>query len=154
MILAILLSLSLNQISAEAESISSFKKSDDCEICKELDMLVGQFSTQTKSDDKLQTALKIASSIGKISLKAKPELQKRQIYYAINATVEVLPVDFDSESVVRLMDLRSKAPKTFDTIFHHFPEKNQKEIFDRMKALKEDRIRPKATLPRVHSEDP
>ena len=125
-----------------------------CGTCAEIDKLLSRHSVESSPDKQLVIALKIAGVIKKITLKGKIELeQRRAIYFAINATNEVLEDDFDSETVVVLMDLRSQAPEAFDYILWRFPIGNQTRIIERMQALKDDGIRPKNEIPTARAID-
>lgn len=131
------------------------KLSPTCRSCNEFEAIVVKQNTELSPDTRLEYALKIAKLIEKISLKGKSELeQRREIYYAINATIQVLDDDFDSETSVQLLDLRTKAPKTFDYVLWRFPLASQQNIIERMRSFKEDNIRPKAVIPEAKAIEP
>lgn len=137
-------------------SVSAFadgdykRLTDTCKSCNAIDNLIIKHNTEMSSTARLELALQIAGLIDKISVKGKPELEKRrEMYFAINATTLVLSDDFDSETVSSLMDLRAKSPKDFDYVFWRFPTHQQSEIVNRMKAFKEDKLKPKAQIPQV-----
>jgi hypothetical protein len=136
-------------LSAYAAGEDDYKKlSEACRSCNEIENLVVKHNTELSQDRRLEYALKIAKVIEKIAVKGKKEIeQRRETYFAINGTVQVLDDDFDSETVVRLLDLRTQIPKSFDHVLHRFPLVHQQRIIERMQAFKEDKIRPKAQIP-------
>lgn len=126
-----------------------------CKVCMEIDNYVVKHNTELSPDERLNLALKVAKAIESISLKTKSATEKRrEIYFSINASIHVLDDDFDSETVVRLMDLRTQAPKDFDYVFWRFPIADQKNLAGRMNAFKEDKVRPKAQIPEPKSIEP
>lgn len=97
----------------------------------------------------METVLKIASSIHHLKLASLAgDDQKRAVYYAMHGAIEVLDDDFDSQTVVELLRLRPQAPATFDYVFNRLSLTEQKNLFERMGAVKR-RILPKAELPTV-----
>lgn len=119
-----------------------------CKSCKEVDNLVNKFKDESSADTKLDLALEIAKTIKKINVKGKTkDEQAREIYFAINASVEVLEHDFDSETVIGLVGLRAQAPDRFDFVFWGFPLADQKQIVERMKAAKDDKLIKNAAIP-------
>jgi hypothetical protein len=141
---------------AHAAGEDDYKKlSQACRSCNDIENLVVKHNTELSPDQRLDYALKIAKIIEKISVKSKNEIeQKRETYFAINGTVQVLDDDFDSETVVRLLDLRTQIPKSFDYVLWRFPLVHQQRIIERMKAFKEDKIRPKAQIPEAKVIEP
>lgn len=129
----------------------SYKRMDSsCKSCSEIENLIEKHNSELSPDKRLDLALKMAEVIKRTGVKNKPETaQKREIYFAITGAIQVLNDDFDSETVVRLMDLRAQAPKSFDYVFWRFPLVHQQRIAERMKAFKDDKIRPKAKIPEV-----
>lgn len=126
------------------------KLTDACTTCKAIDKVVGEHNIAPKPELKRDLAIKLGGVIKAISLKGKTvEEQRREIYFAINGSLEVLSDDFDSQTVVMLMDLRTQSPRNFDYVFWRFPMAEQKKIAERMTAAKTDKIRPKATVPAV-----
>lgn len=123
-----------------------------CSTCTQIDGILNKHNAELSADERVDLALNVAKVIRGMSLKSKPELdQKREIYFAINGSLQVLEDDFDSETVVRLIDLRAQAPKNFDFVFWRFPVAEQKKIAERMQAAKADNLRPKAQIPAVKS---
>src|ERR1700685_3249344 len=121
---------------------------DSCKSCNSIDKLVNKYNEETSPSNRLALALKVAGTIKEIKLKGKDkEDQYREIYFATKGSIEVLPDDFDSETCVRLLDLRTQAPETFDYVFTSFPLEDQKRIIERMKSFKDDKLRPNAKLP-------
>lgn len=143
-------------IAARAAGEDDYKKlSEACRSCNDIENLVVKHNTELSPDQRLDYALKIAKVIEKISVKSKKEIeQKRETYFAINGTVQVLDDDFDSETVVRLLDLRTQIPKSFDYVLWRFPLVHQQRIIERMKAFKDDKIRPKAQIPEAKVIEP
>lgn len=143
------------QICTMAAAEASYKSlNSSCLSCNKIDSAVNKHNSELSPDKKLELALDVARVIRKISLKGKPELdQKREIYFAINGSLQVLEDDFDSESVIRLMDLRTQSPKNFDYVFWRFPVAEQQKIAERMQAAKEDKLRPKAQVPPIKQID-
>lgn len=126
------------------------KLSPNCRSCNEIENLIVQHNGETSPDKRLEIALKVAKIIQKIGLKGKSATdQRREIYFSIKGAQQVLEDDFDSETCLRLLDLRTVSPQNFDYVFWRFPESQQKQILARMTAFKEDKIRPKAQLPLV-----
>lgn len=126
------------------------KLSDACKSCNVLEDIVVKHNTATNPDDRLDLAMKTADTIKKISLKNKSQLEKRrEIYYAINASLSVLKDDFESVTVYQLHGLRKQSPKDFDHVFHRFPTFQQADIANRMKSYKENKILPNAQIPEV-----
>jgi hypothetical protein len=150
MILALLFSFQIF-----ADGSSSYKVLDQsCQSCVKIDSLLGKHNTELSGDKRLDLALAVSSEIRKIKLAGKPEKeQRREIYFAINGAVQVMPDDFDSDTVVKLMDLRAQSPKQFDYVFWRFNVGEQQKIVERMKVAKEDKIRSKAQIPVVKQAD-
>jgi hypothetical protein len=150
------LALSVMLSAAAAQSTPSYQKlADACKVCKIIDRTVTRHSETTSSGDRAQLTVALYKEIEGIKLKGKSdEEQKREIYFAINGSLELLDDDFDSSTPIALLDVRAQAPKNFDFVFWRFPVKAQKQLFDRMKAAKDDKIRPKAALPTVKEVDP
>jgi hypothetical protein len=147
LLMALLLAMDTH---AEGANYKSLKPS--CRSCTQLDDIITKHNTELSPDERLDMALDVATVIEKISIKSKNQIdQKREIYFAINSTLQVLPDDFDSATVVWLMDLRTQAPKQFDYVFWRFPIGEQKQIVERMKAAKADKIRSKAQIPEAKS---
>jgi hypothetical protein len=128
---------------------------NSCDACVKIDKLLAKHSQELSPSARADLALKVAAVIKDIHLKGK-ELgdQRRAIYFAVNGSVEVLRDDFDSETVVRLIDLRAQAPAVFDYVLWRFPLVTQKRIVERMQAAKTDKIRPKAKIPIAKEVDP
>jgi hypothetical protein len=124
------------------------KLTTDCRSCNEIESLTVKHNTELSPSNRLDLALKVAKVIQKISVKNKAETaRRREIYFAVNGSIQVMDDDFDSETVVRLMDLRAQAPKSFDYVLWRFPLVHQQRIIERMRAFKEDKVRPKAQIP-------
>jgi hypothetical protein len=135
-------------IAAADAAGGNYKVSGSCQSCAKIDGLAGKHNSELSPDKRVDIALELASQVREISLKGKPELeQRREVYFAINGTIQVLPDDHDSSTVVYLMDLRSQSPKQFDYVFWRFPISEQQKVHERMKAAKADNIRPKAQIP-------
>jgi hypothetical protein len=134
---------------AWAAATAEYKRlSPSCKTCGEIEQVTKQHNTETSADKRLQLALKLAKIIQGIDLKGKSETeQKRELYFAMNASLQVLPDDFDSETVVRLLDLRQRSPKIFDEVLWRFPLGEQQKLVMRMRAFIEDKVRPNAKLP-------
>jgi len=148
-ILAVLLPLS-----AHAGPPDYTKITPTCKDCTLINNVLNKFSL-ADPDGKRDLALKAAELIHHVTLKDKStEDQRREIYFSLKACVEVFDDDFDSETVVGLMELRAAAPKDFDYVFQRFPLKNQNAIVERMKGFKEDGIGPKVALPAPKAIDP
>lgn len=145
--ITILFSLFVNE-NLFAENQDYKKLSPECRSCNEIDGIVNTHNTELSPDNRLDLALKMAKVIEKISVKSKSALeQHREIYFAINGTIQVLDDDFDSETVVHLLDLRTSTPKAFDYVLWRFPLVHQQRIIERMRAFKEDKVRPTAQIP-------
>ena len=105
---------------AHADSLGTeYKKlSASCVSCNEIDKLLEQYNASTSARAQLDIALNIAHVIEHISVQGKSLVeQRRAFYFAINATIEVLADDFDSETVVNLLDLRQHHSNAFDDVF-------------------------------------
>jgi hypothetical protein len=136
-------------IQAFAGSSSYKEYSSSCRSCVEIEKLLSIYDSQQSGRDQLDTALRIAKVIKHTSVKGNGiENQRREIYYAIKASIQILDDDFDSESVVGLMDLRDQSPEQFDYVFWRFPFADQKEITHRMSGIKSN-TRPKASIPQA-----
>ena len=149
----ITISLSLLAFSSWAAKDTSYKSSDGCAACKELDAVVAKFGSTTRERERIDLSLKVAELIKKLKLEGKPELQKRALYFAINSAIEVKDADFDWQTAVELLDLRMRSPKLFDEVFHHFSKDQQEDLVDRMQYFIKEKFRPKAKLPKVQVED-
>ena len=126
------------------------RATDACKTCGQFEKLLQSHSAELSSDARLKIALEVAKVIQGIHLKGKPKLeQKREIYFAINASIQVQPDDFDAETAVRLLDLRPQAPAVFDDVLWHFTRGQQEKLIERMRAFKEDKVRPNAVIPVV-----
>jgi len=136
--------------------IEDYKRlNSSCRSCNEIENLIIEHDKELSPDKRLEQALKLAGVIKKISVKnKKPTEQKREMHFAINGALQVLDDDFDSETVVALMDLRPQAPRSFDYVLWRFPLVHQQRIIERMKAFKEDKIRPKAQIPEAKVIEP
>jgi|GEM_PF-4510312 len=140
---------------AHAENADYRKLSDDCRSCNEIDALVIKHNTELSPDNRLDLALKIAKVIEKMSIRNKPEVeQRREIYFAMNATFQVMDDDFDSETSVRMLDLRGQSPKSFDYVLWRFPLAQQNRLIERMRSFIEDKVRPKQKLPEAKVIEP
>jgi hypothetical protein len=144
--------LILSPLLAWGAATSDYQRLDpSCTSCTAIDKLLSQHSVSLSPDKQLALALQIAKVIEHTHLKGKALVdQYRAIYFSLKGTIEVLDDDFDSETVVRLIDLRAQAPAAFDYVFWRFQLGNQKRIIERMQAAKSDGIRPKATIPPAH----
>lgn len=153
---SLLLASLVISLTAHSAGEEDYKKlSAGCRSCNDIENLVVKHNTELSPDQRLDYALKIAKVIEKISVKGKKEIeQKRETYFAINGTIQVLDDDFDSETVVRLLDLRTQIPKSFDYVLWRFPLVHQQRIIERMQAFKEDKIRPKAQIPEAKVIEP
>lgn len=128
------------------------KTSSRCASCIEIDRILAHFTNVPETENQMDDVLKLSATIQKIHLRGKSkEDQQREIYFSINATIEVLTADFDSETVLRLMDLRSQNPQLFDEVFWTFAKGQQSRIVERMQAFISDRIRPKGKVPQIKS---
>lgn len=97
----------------------------------------------------MKTVLEISNLISRLKpATLKGDDQKRALYYAFHASIEVLDDDFDSETVVRLLRLRPQAPAAFDYVFNRLSLNEQKNLHQRMTAVKR-LLMPKAELPTV-----
>jgi len=139
----------------EARSNDEYQKFDKrCSTCKKLADELGRLDKGPTPDKGVDAALVIAKVIKRIKLKGKKELEiKREIYAALNALVEVLAYDHDSETVFQIIGVRGQAEKEFDFVFHRFPKMTQQRIVDRMKALKEDKLRSDFEIPTVEEQN-
>ena len=120
----------------------------DCPSCAELDQLLQRHSAELSPDRRLKLALSVAKVIARARLNGKTTVdQKRQIFFAINAALQVQPDDFDSETAVRLLDLRAQSPANFDQVLWRFTRGQQQSLIERMRAFKDDKLRPNAVIP-------
>lgn len=123
--------------------------SSSCRSCEEISSLLETYSAQSNSGPRMETVLKIASLIHRLKLSSLTgDDQKRAVYYALHGSIEVLDDDFDSQTVVELLRLRPQSPVTFDYVFNRLSLTEQKNLFERMGAVKR-RILPNAQLPTV-----
>lgn len=153
-IAAAVLALSFATALFAADDEDYKRPSPNCKSCTEIEALLEKHNTELSNDKKLEYALKVAAVIEKISLKGKNKTdQRREIYHAINGTVQVLDDDFDSETAINLVGLRAQAPKEFDYVFWRIPIGQQNSIVERMKAAKEDGLT-KKPLPQAKEVDP
>jgi hypothetical protein len=143
--------LALSFATAIAQRTPEYQRlKNNCRSCTELEKITVAHSKELSSDARLKLALQMAKVIEGIVLKGEPKTeQMREIYFSINSSLQVLRDDFDSETVVRLMDLRAVEPKVFDEVFWRFDISQQKRLIERMAALKDDKIRPKAVIPKA-----
>lgn len=149
----VLLLITLTLSTHLAASEGDYKKSrESCRTCRKLSDLVSKFGSESSNTQKVHLALDIAKEMKSIQLKNKSEEEKRrEIYFAINSAIEILPTgyDFDYETVICLIDLRAQNPRTFDYVFWRFPRNQQEQIVQLMTMHKKDRNRPKAEIPVV-----
>jgi hypothetical protein len=134
---------------AAATSTESYKRSvPECHTCEELNDLLSKYASTLSPSDRIDIALHVAKTIEKITLKEKnTDQRRRELHFAINASLEVLTDDFNSETAVQLLDKRQDAPAEFDYVFWRFQLPQQKRLLARMKSFVDDKIRPKAKLP-------
>lgn len=141
--------LALTVTRAQAATPEYRRLSSSCPSCVEISNLLETYSGQSNSGDRMQTVLSVASSIHRLKVSdLKGDEQKRAIYYALHGAIDTLDDDFDSQSVVELLRLRPQAPAAFDYVFNRLSLNEQKNLFQRMGAVKR-RILPKAQLPTV-----
>ncbi len=121
-----------------------------CTPCVEIDKLLSKHSTELDARKQALVALNTGLVIKKIRLAGKSEVeQKRLIYFSLKGCVEVMLDDFDHESILGLIDLRTQSPKIFDSVFWTFPKVNQQDIVLRMGAMMDRKLRKKTKLPEI-----
>jgi hypothetical protein len=147
--------LLVSAFAEEARSNEEYQKFDKrCSTCKKLADELGRLDKSPTGDKAVDAALEVAKVIKRINLKGKKELEiKREIYAALNASIEVLAYDHDSQTVFQIIGVRAQAEKEFDFVFHRFPKVTQQRIVDRMKAFKEDKIKSDFEVPTVEEQN-
>ncbi len=140
---------------AESTPPSHYNKMNSaCRVCNKINALLVKYSETSDGNKRLNLTIEIGAVIKTLwTSRSRPPALYTDIYYSLNASIEVLNYDMDSETVTHLLRVRQKYPKEFDYVFWRFPRVSQERILQRMQILVKEGVNPKAKLPIIKVEE-
>jgi hypothetical protein len=115
----------------------SYKKlNDQCHACQEISDLLEKLS-RAKAGKRIEITLAIAKVISSVTHqeRANSKTLYSSIYYCINAGLDVMEIDFDGETGIKLARLRHIFPKEFDNVYWRFPIDSQRRLHKRIEGV-------------------